>query len=85
MELPCPPMDDFTGGMLPHVALPVEDSWPRFTVALYRNVVRQENSAYIMHSWVLRRVNHCTVALLPKSQPGWRADTCGRLSGISEK
>lgn len=45
MELSCPPMNNFTGGMLPHIALPDSYSWPRFMIVLYRNVVRQENSA----------------------------------------
>lgn len=35
-------------------------------IALYRNVVRQENSAFIPG---LEQVNHCTVALLAKANP----------------
>lgn len=48
--LSCPPKDDFIwdGGVLPKVALPGEnsDSWSRFMIALYRNVVRQ-NCVYV--------------------------------------
>lgn len=38
------------GGVLPQAALPAKDSdsWPRFMIALYRNVVRQKELCVLM-------------------------------------